>query len=81
MFSQSLLSNTCVVVDQGCPVAMSVLSPEGVEIVCGSPRTQWFDLTMHREALRALVQLGTEALEQMDAALAAEEPVSNSNVA
>lgn len=77
MFGEGLSVNAYVVVDQGCPVAISVRGPEQVEIVCGwSPRHS-FDWAMHREALRALVQLGTDALEQMDAALAADEAASN----
>lgn len=77
MLGEMLTVNAYVVVNQGCPVAMSVLSPDQVEIVCGAPRSQSFDWVMHREALRALVQLGTEALEQMDAALSAGEADSD----
>lgn len=78
MFGESLNVSAYVTVDQGCPVAISVQDPERVEIVCGwSPRHS-FEWAMHREALRALVELGTDALEQMDAALAADEPSPSS---
>jgi hypothetical protein len=78
MLGESLIVNACVIVNQGCPVAISVLSPEQAEIVCGWPRNHSFDYVMHREALRALVQVGTDALERMDAALAADEFSSES---
>jgi hypothetical protein len=76
MFGKSLLSNACVIVDQSCPVTVSVLEPEAAEIVWGSPRSQWIDVTVHREALRTLVRLGAEALERMDASIAADGPPS-----
>ncbi|MFI7675155.1 hypothetical protein [Actinophytocola sp. NPDC049390] len=66
--------NAYVIVKDGCPLALSVLNPDQVEIVCGWPPNRSFDFVMHREALRAFVQLGTEALERMDAALAADDP-------
>jgi hypothetical protein len=63
--------NAYVIIDQGCPVAISVQSSEQAEIVCGWTPNRSFDFVVHREALRALVELGTDALERMDAADAA----------
>lgn len=80
MIGQSLLSNASVVVDQGCPVTVSMLGPEEAEIVWGAPRSQWVDMTVHREALRALVQLGADALARMDAAITADDPASRAAV-
>lgn len=80
MLGESLHVSAYVIVDQGCPVAISVHDPERVEIICGWLPSPSFEWAMHREALRALVQLGTDALEQMDAALAADEAASDAAV-
>lgn len=77
MFGESLSVSAYVTVDQGCPVAISVQDPERVEIVCGWAPRHSFEWAMHREALRALVQLGADALEQMDAAAAEDESLSD----
>jgi hypothetical protein len=76
MLGTSLLVNAYVIIKEGCPVAISVQGPEQAEIVCGWPPNRSFDFVAHREALRALVQVGTDALEKMDA-LAAEESSSD----
>jgi hypothetical protein len=67
MLGTSLFVNAYVIINEGCPVAISVQNPEQVEVVCGSTPGRSFDFVMHREALRALVELGTDALERMDA--------------
>lgn len=67
MLGTSLLVNAYVIIDEGCPVAISVQNSDQAEIVCGWAPSRTFDFVMHREALRALVQLGTDALERMDA--------------
>ena len=77
MLGTSLVVNAYVIIKEGCPVAISVQNPEQVEIVCGWVPNQSFDFVMHREALRALVQLGTDALERMDAELAANGTMSS----
>ena len=74
MLGTNLLVNAYVIIKDGCPLALSVLDPDQVEIVCGCPPNRSFDFVMHREALRAFVELGTDALERMDAALAADAP-------
>lgn len=73
MLGTSLLVHAYVIIKEGCPVAISIQSPEQVEIVCGWAPNRAFDFVMHREALRALVELGTDALEKMDAS-ASEDP-------
>jgi hypothetical protein len=79
MLGTSLVVNAYVIIKEGCPVAVSVQSAEQVEIVCGWVPNQSFDFVMHREALRALVELGTDALERMDAQLAAKGPTSSAH--
>ena len=76
MLGMNLLVNAYVIIKEGCPVAISVQSSDQAEIVCGWPPNRSFDFVTHREALRALVQLGTDALEKMDA-LAADESVTD----
>lgn len=76
MLGSSLLVSAYVIIKEGCPVAISVQGPDQAEIVCGWPSNRSFDFIAHREALRALVQVGTDALEKMDA-LAADESMSD----
>ena len=68
MLGTSLFVNAYVLIGEGCPVAISVQSHDQAEIVCGWVPNRSFDFVVHREALRALVELGTDALEQMDSA-------------
>lgn len=77
MLGTSLFVSAYVIIDEGCPVAISVQSSDQAEIVCGWGRNRSFEFVTHREALRALVELGTDALERMDAALAADGATSS----
>lgn len=77
MLGTSLFVNAYVIIDNGCPLAVSVLNPEQAEIVCGWVPNRSFDFVVHREALRALVQLGTDALQRMDSALTENESMSD----
>jgi hypothetical protein len=67
MLGTSLFVNAYVIIGEGCPLAISVQNPDQAEIVCGWAPNRSFDFVVHREALRALVELGTDALERMDA--------------
>lgn len=64
----TLYVNSYVVINDGCPLAISVSDPNHVEIVCGWTPHRAFEFVLQREALRSLIELGTEALESMDAA-------------
>lgn len=66
MFGTSLVVGSYVVIREGCPLAISVEGPEEAQITCGRAPTNSFEFVVHREALRALVELGTDALERMD---------------
>jgi hypothetical protein len=68
MLGTSLFVNAYVIINEGCPVAISVQSSEQAEIVCGWTPNRSFDFVVHREVLRALMELGTDALERMDSA-------------
>jgi hypothetical protein len=76
MLGTSLVVSAYVVIREGCPLAISVQSAEQAEITCGWVPNLSFDFVVHREALRALVALGTDALERMDGALAEESTTS-----
>lgn len=67
----SLYVNAYTVINDGCPIAISVESADQVEIVCGWKPSQVFEFILQREALRAMVEVCTEALEEMDARAAA----------
>lgn len=75
MLGTSLFVNAYVIIGEGCPVAISVQSLDQAEIICGWTPNRSFEFVVHREALRALVELGTDALERMDAA--ADESTGN----
>jgi hypothetical protein len=75
MLGTSLFVNAYVIIGEGCPLAISVQNPDQAEIVCGWVPNRSFDFVVHREALRALVELGTDALERMDSG--ADESTSN----
>lgn len=70
MYGTDLLVSSYVVIRHGCPIAISVDSPEQAQITCGRLPSDAFEFIVHREALRALAELALDALEQMDAAVA-----------
>jgi hypothetical protein len=55
-----------VVVREGCPIAMSIDNDDQVQVTCGTVGVDAFEFVLQREALRAIVELGTDALEEMD---------------
>lgn len=66
MLGANLIVSSYVVIREGCPVAMSVDNSDQVQFTCGTIAVDAFEFVMHREALRAIVELGTDALEEMD---------------
>lgn len=62
----SLDVNAYVTIREGCPIAISVHKTDHVEIVCGWAPQRAVEFSMHREALRAFIEVGAEALEGMD---------------
>ena len=65
---RSLVVSSYVVIQEGCPLAVSTEGTDHVQIVCGWPPHDSFEIVLQRQALRALVEIGIEALEQLDAA-------------
>jgi hypothetical protein len=66
MFSTPAIS-TWITVGNGCPIRYQINGSDEMEFACGSGSTQSFGLTMHSEALRQFLIIGTEALRKMDA--------------
>lgn len=55
-----------VIMRDGCPVRIAIERDDYVEIACGASREEHFEFVLHREVLRTLVGLGTDALRRMD---------------
>ncbi len=66
MLGADLVVSSYVIVREGCPVAFTIDSPDQVQVVCGRIPTDAFEFVLQREALRAFVELGIEALQEMD---------------
>jgi uncharacterized protein (UPF0548 family) len=66
MLGANLVVSSYVIVREGCPVAISVDGPDQAQITCGTIPTDAFEFVLQREALRAIVELGVDALEEMD---------------
>jgi hypothetical protein len=66
MFGTDLVVSSYVIIREGCPVAISIDGPDQAQITCGTIPADAFEFVLQREALRAIVQLGTDALHEMD---------------
>ena len=63
---RSLIVSSYVVIQEGCPLAVSTEGTDHVQIVCGWPPHDSFEIVLQRQALRALVEIGAAALERLD---------------
>ena len=68
MLGKDLVVSSYVVIRKGCPLAISIDNPDQAQVTCGRLPTDAFEFVVEREALRALVELGSDALAEMDAA-------------
>lgn len=66
MLGPNLIVSSCVAIREGCPVEMNVDSTDQVQVTCGTVGVDAFEFILQREALRAIVELGTDALEEID---------------
>jgi hypothetical protein len=64
MLGTSLLVRSYVVINEGCPLAITQEGTDHVLIVCGGPPGDAFEIVVQYQALRALVELGIDALRQ-----------------
>jgi hypothetical protein len=62
----SLVVSSYVIIREGCPIAISVDGRDQAQITCGWVPSEAFEFVVQREALRALVEVGTDALREMD---------------
>ena len=67
MLGTSLLVRSYVVINEGCPLAITREGTDHVLIVCGGPPGDAFEIVVQHQALRALVELGVDALRQLPA--------------
>jgi hypothetical protein len=70
MLGADLVVSSYVIVKEGCPVAITVDSPEQAQVICGRLPSDAFEFVLEREALRAFVEVAVDALQEMDSALA-----------
>jgi hypothetical protein len=66
MLGSSLVVQSYVVINQGCPLAITTEGTDHALIRCGGGPGESFELVVQHEALRALVELGTDALRRLD---------------
>lgn len=66
MYGNPVIVSTYVIVQGNCSIDFSILGSGQVEVTCGSPR-DGFQFVMATEALRKFLQLGGQALTEMDA--------------
>lgn len=66
MLGTSLVVSSYVIIREGCPIAISVDGWDQAQITCGRVPSEAFEFVVQREALRALVEVGTDALREMD---------------
>lgn len=67
MLEQRLVLRSYVIINEGCPLAMTAEGPDHVLILCGTPSGEAFEIVVQHQALRALIELGNDALEKIDA--------------
>ncbi len=66
MLGMTLTVGAYVVIRQGCPIAISIDNADQVQITCGTIGVDAFEFVLETEALRAIVELGTDALEEIE---------------
>ncbi len=60
-----------VAIHDGCPIRYEIYGSGGARVLCGKPPA--FEFEIDSEALRELLQVGDEALREMDALHAQEQ--------
>jgi hypothetical protein len=66
MVGANLIVSSCVVIGEGCPVEISIDSTNQVQVTCGTVGVDAFEFVLAREALRAIVEQGADALAEID---------------
>ena len=66
MLGTALTVGAYVVIRHGCPIAISIDNVDQVQITCGTIGVDAFEFVLETEALRAIVELGLDVLEEID---------------
>lgn len=66
MLGAVLTVGAYVVIRRGCPIALSIDNHDQVQLTCGTIGVDAFEFILEVEALRAIVELGLDALEEID---------------
>jgi hypothetical protein len=66
MQGPNLLVSSCVVILEGCPVAINVDNTNQVQVTCGTVGEDAFEFVLQREVLRAIVEQGASALAEIE---------------
>jgi hypothetical protein len=62
----SLVVQSYVIINDGCPLAIAKEGTDHVRIRCGGSSNEAFEIVLQHSALRALVELGLGALHDID---------------
>ena len=62
MLGSTLVVQSYVIINEGCPLAIAPEGTDHVRIVCGGATDDVFEIVLQYSALRALVELGIDAL-------------------
>lgn len=68
MLGTNLVVQSYVIINEGCPLAITKEGTNHVQIRCGGATGDAFEIVVQYGALRALVELGVDALRELDAA-------------
>lgn len=63
---KSLVVQSYVVINEGCPMSIAREGTDHTLIRCDGPLGENFEIVLQDGALRALVELGNDMLEQID---------------
>lgn len=66
MLGMPLVVQSYVIINEGCPLAITTEGTDHVQIRCGGVANDAFEIVLQHQALRALVELGTDALREID---------------
>lgn len=67
MLGTNLVVQSYVIINEGCPLAITTEGTDHVQIRCGGATGDAFEIVVQHQALRALVELGVDALREIDA--------------
>jgi hypothetical protein len=66
MLGKPLVVQSYVIINEGCPLAITEEGTDHLRIACGTAATAGFEFVVQPGALRTLVALATKALEDRE---------------